>query len=94
MASQDILMAHHCQAMTHFELGGVKKLSSPHDPKPEPKLTLFAVMTPYLLLPNTFISHMLHPMIVVMASQEILMAYHCQAMTHFELGGVKKLSPS
>jgi hypothetical protein len=55
VVSEGTLMAHQCQAMTHFELGCVKIWFS--DFKPEPKLTLLTAMTPYLLLPNSFISH-------------------------------------
>jgi hypothetical protein len=44
MVSKDILMAYQCQA----------------DLKPEPKLTLFTAMTPYLLLPDSFMTHLWH----------------------------------
>jgi hypothetical protein len=54
--SQGILMAHQCQAMGHFEIGHVKIWFSVF--KPEPKLTLLVAMTPYLLLPDSFISHL------------------------------------
>jgi hypothetical protein len=56
MVSQGTLMAHQFQAMTHFELEHVKIWFS--DFKPEPKLTLLTAMTPYLLLPDSFISHL------------------------------------
>jgi hypothetical protein len=57
MVSRGILMAHQCQAMTHFELEHVKIWFSDFKPD-EPKLKLLTAMTPYLLLPNSFISHL------------------------------------
>jgi hypothetical protein len=58
MVSQEMLMAHQCQAMAHFELWVVSKSSDQETKNPEPKLTLFSAMTPYQLLPNSFISHL------------------------------------
>jgi hypothetical protein len=54
--SQEILMVHQCHSTINFELGCAKILFS--DFKSEPKLTLLMVMAPYLLLPNSFISHL------------------------------------
>jgi hypothetical protein len=47
-------MAHWCQTMTYFELSCVKSWHL--EGKSKPKLTLFLGVTPYLLLPDYFIS--------------------------------------
>jgi hypothetical protein len=52
--TQEHLMAYWCQAMAHFELWYVKNWHL--DIKSGPKLTLFQGVTPYLLLPDYFIS--------------------------------------
>jgi hypothetical protein len=58
LLSHEVLKAHQFQVMTHFELlgYGVKSLLALPDLKLEPKLTHLSAMTPYLLLPSSFIS--------------------------------------
>jgi hypothetical protein len=95
MVSQEILMAHNqCQAMTHFELGCVKKFSS--SPRTPAKTHIVCSHDTISNAANQFHITPMGPMtVVMMVSQEILMAHNqCQAMTHFELGCVKKFSSS
>jgi hypothetical protein len=86
--SQGTLMAHQCQAMTHFELGCVKIWFSDFKPD-QPKLTLLTAMTPISVAAKQFHITSMEPMISAVVSQGTLMAHQCQAMTHFELGCVK-----
>jgi hypothetical protein len=87
MMFQEILMAHQCQAIGQIEIGLVKIWFS--DFKTEPKLILLTAMTPFLLLLDSFISHLWTNDIGAVMSQGILMAHQCQAIGQFELGGVK-----
>jgi hypothetical protein len=82
-------MAHWCQAMAHFELGGcVKKWHL--DAKSGQKLTLVSMFDSISIAVRLF--HIIHipPRNVVWVAQEHLMVYWCQAVAHFELGCVKK----
>jgi hypothetical protein len=67
--SPGILMAHQCQTIAHFELESVKIWFSDLKLKPEPKLTLLTAMTPYLMLSNSFASHLWDQWLVLWCPQ-------------------------
>jgi hypothetical protein len=89
--SKEILVAHQCQAMTHFELLALWLLTSSSNLSENYQIVFsFSHHITSVTGKQFNITHM-HPMICVMAFQENFMAYHCQAMTNLVLAPLPKM---